>query len=177
MSKSVKEKVNRLGRIGQIISVILIIGASVSLVCNIGLCVSGVNPHTDPIELLIWILVMISCVGAIVAYCLMKWVADGFRRCDSPFESDVIRRMSVFAWILLAVSILSQAGSILSSLQTVRVAMPSLSGDKVFLWSILRQFFRSIFPGFGIVLALFMLFLVRIFRYGAQLQKEADETL
>ena len=35
----------------------------------------------------------------------------------------------------------------------------------------------SFLPSFSLVAALFLLFLVRIFRYGAKLQQEADETL
>ena len=48
------------------------------------------------------IAMIVSAAFSVVVFVFLLLAADAFRRCDSPFEDRVIRRMNVFAWVLLA---------------------------------------------------------------------------
>ena len=191
MNTSVKSKVNRLGRIGQIVTVLLIISAIISLVVQIDLMAECNRQMQGGIEViesmgveveevtvlpaddgarLSQIIGVGQLAGSLIVYGFLMWVAAGFRRCDSPFEEGVIRRMNVFAWVLLVFSVLTQIAYALPELiQTVQMRLGSL-----YLLDALQ---RMILPSFSLAVALFVLFLVRVFRHGAELQREVDETL
>ena len=78
--------------------------------------------------------------------------------------------MNVFAWVLLVFSVLTQIAYALPELiQTVQMRLGSL-----YLLDALQ---RMILPSFSLAVALIVLFLVRVFRHGAALQREVDETL
>ena len=106
---------------------------------------------------------LIRCATMLVIFVFLLRLADAFRVCGSPFEDGVIRRMMTFAWVLLG-------GAVLMGLSFTG----SISG-------------MGIYGGFGkmnysvrfapVLIALIVLFLASVFRYGAKLQKEADETL
>lgn len=83
-----------------------------------------------------------------------------FRDCASPFEENVIRRMRNFAFSLIPWAVLS-----MSSNSIVSKSMFSVN-----------KFSIGINLG-TVLLVLLILGLCRIFRYGAELQKEHDETL
>ena len=100
----------------------------------------------------------IAC--AIVTTVMFMKLCDAFRVCISPFDEAVIKRMNIFAWTLIICAV---AGCIAAAAATAAVAgLGSLS------------FNLNLTPIFA---ALIIFFLCMIFRYGAQLQKEADETL
>lgn len=187
MNTTIKTKVNRLGRVGQIIAILLIVSAVISSIFWIANTVDTAihmirfsNPAGD-----VWIdasdnfqnaylltnqiTAAFNCCFSIVVYVFLLRTASEFRRCDSPFEEGVIRRMRVFAWILLAYS----AGSV------VLYHVPNLvySFRYPATLSFIETFSSILLPSFSLAIALIVLFLVRIFRYGAELQKESDETL
>ena len=100
----------------------------------------------------------IAC--AIVTLVMFMKLCDAFRVCISPFDEAVIKRMNVFAWTLI---VCAAVGCIATAIASAAVA-----GLGNF------NFNLSLTPIFT---ALIIFFLCMIFRYGAQLQKEADETL
>ena len=100
----------------------------------------------------------IAC--AIVTLVMFMKLCDAFRVCISPFDEAVIKRMNVFAWTLIICAVV---GCVATAAATAAVAgLGNLS------------FNLSLTP---IITALIIFFLCMIFRYGAKLQQEADETL
>lgn len=187
MNTSIKTKVNRLGRAGQIIAILLIVSAVISSIFWTANTVDTAlrlirysKPEgdvwidaSDSFQNIYLLVTQITATLAgylsIVVYAFLLRTANGFRHCDSPFEDGVIRRMRVFAWGLLAVSALTMLLYNVPNL-VVSLRYPSAL-------SVLDSISNLILPSFALSIALFVLFLVRIFRYGAQLQKESDETL
>ena len=103
---------------------------------------------------------LIGIASAIVTLVMFLKLSDAFRTCRSPFEEPVIQRMTTFAWTLIICAVVSclaraSVAAILTSWQRMSV---NLNMTSVFT-------------------ALIVFFLAMIFRYGAQLQREADETL
>lgn len=116
---------------------------------------------------------LIYCACMLVVFIFLKRLADGFRHCDTPFAEEVTRRMTVFAWVLLGCSVVSSvAEGIVNALMTrgvdFELVLNPAGMDSGFHVSV------NFAP---ILIALIVLFLTMIFRYGAELQKEADETL
>ena len=113
------------------------------------------------------------CAVLLVVFIFLKRLCDGFRRCDTPFSEDVIHRMTVFAWVMVGGAVL------LSAAESIGNSLINRSLDLSF--SINPTGFNSgiecSFSFAPILIALLVLFLTMIFRYGAQLQKESDETL
>ena len=112
---------------------------------------------------------LVGIASAIVALVMFLKLSDAFRVCRSPFDEAVIRRMNIFAWTLIVCAVVgSFAGS---AAQSAVMAFQNAGihvGAKNFGVSL------DLYPIFA---ALIVFFLCMIFRYGAQLQKEADETL
>ena len=106
---------------------------------------------------------LIRCACMLVIFIFLLRLSDAFRTCDSPFDAKVIKRMTVFAWVLLG-------GAVLMGVSfTGRVeGMGIVSGLGGLSYT------TRFTP---VLIALIVLFLTAVFRYGAQLQKEADETL
>lgn len=102
-------------------------------------------------------LVPILCT--IVALIMLLRLSEAFRVCRTPFEEPVIRRMNVFAFTLMLASVVTCIAS------GFYIPFPGFRSSGLRL---------NLTPVF---IALVVLFLSMIFRYGAQLQKEADETL
>lgn len=103
---------------------------------------------------------LVSVASAIVTVVMFLKLCNAFQACRSPFDEPVIKRMNTFAWTLIvcaAVSCFARAsvGALLSGWQRMSF---NLNLTSVFT-------------------ALMVFFLCMVFRYGAQLQKEADETL
>ncbi len=102
---------------------------------------------------------LIKCVAALVVLIILNRLSKEFKRCDTPFADGVIRWMTVFAWVLLGASVFSQAASAVASALMFKNGFHfNLNLTTVFI-------------------TLIVLFLTMIFRYGAKLQHEADETL
>ena len=112
---------------------------------------------------------LVGIASAIVALVMFLKLSDAFRVCRSPFDEAVIRRMNIFAWTLIVCAVVgSFAGS---AAQSAVMAFQNAGihvGTKNFGVSL------DLYPIFA---ALMVFFLCMVFRYGAQLQKEADETM
>lgn len=103
---------------------------------------------------------LVGIASAIVTLVMFLKLCQAFEACRTPFDEPVIKRMTTFAWTLIVCAVVScfargSVSAILSGWQRVSF---NLNLTSVFT-------------------ALFVFFLCMIFRYGAQLQKEADETL
>lgn len=112
---------------------------------------------------------LVGIASAIVTLVMFLKLCKAFEACRSPFDEAVIRRMNIFAWTLIVCAVVgSFAGS---AAQSAVMAFQNAGihvGAKNFGVSL------DLYPIFA---ALIVFFLCMIFRYGAQLQKEADETL
>ena len=103
---------------------------------------------------------LVGIASAIVTLVMFLKLCQTFEACRTPFDEPVIQRMTTFAWTLIVCAVVScfargSVSAILSGWQRVSF---NLNLTSVFT-------------------ALFVFFLCMVFRYGAQLQKEADETL
>ena len=116
---------------------------------------------------------LVYCAMLLVVFIFLKRLCDGFRKCDTPFSDDVIRRMSVFAWVLMGGAVLSSVAEAIGNAMIRRSIDLSFALNPSGMNTGLDVSFH-----FGpILIALLVLFLTVIFRYGAQLQRQADETL
>ncbi|MBQ5310427.1 MAG: DUF2975 domain-containing protein [Oscillospiraceae bacterium] len=84
------------------------------------------------------------------------------RKTGTPFTESVIKRMYIISALLLS-------GTVLSPVLAIAVTVLSQG----------RAYAKVMFSdmGLGIVLAIVVMALIRIFRYGTVLQQESDETL
>ena len=103
---------------------------------------------------------LVGIASAIVTLVMFLKLCRAFEACRTPFDEPVIQRMTTFAWALIVcavVSCIAQAsvGALLTGWQRM-------------------NFNLNLAPVFT---ALIVFFLCMVFRYGAQLQREADETL
>ena len=112
---------------------------------------------------------LVGIASAIVALVMFLKLCKAFEACRTPFDEPVIQRMTTFAWTLIVCAVVgSFAGS---AAQSAVMAFQNAGihvGAKNFGVSL------DLYPIFA---ALIVFFLCMIFRYGAQLQREADETL
>ena len=99
-------------------------------------------------------------VAALVVLIILNKLSREFKRCDSPFSDGVIRWMTIFAWVLLGASVFSQVAAGIATGVMLRGSGLRINLDLTTLF-----------------VTLIVLFLTMIFRYGAKLQREADETL
>ena len=102
----------------------------------------------------------IGIASAIVTVVMFLKLCEAFQVCRTPFDEPVIKRMTTFAWTLIVCAVVScfaraSVGALLSGWQRM-------------------SFNLNLAPVFT---ALIVFFLCMIFRYGARLQQEADETL
>ena len=102
----------------------------------------------------------VGIASAIVTLVMFLQLCKAFEACRTPFDEPVIQRMNTFAWTMIVCAVVScfargAASAILSGWQRVSFTLN----------------FSSIF------IALIVFFLCMVFRYSAQLQREADETL
>lgn len=108
----------------------------------------------------VWLFMAVTLVLTIITLIFAEKLCKAFRDCRSPFEENVIKRMQYLAIALIPWSIVSSlADSLKDSFLNGNVSI-SLTVDM------------------GVVLVvLIVLVLVYIFKYGAVLQQESDETL
>lgn len=103
---------------------------------------------------------LVGMALVMVTLFFVSGVCKAFRDCESPFEENVIVKMKKFAYSLIPWLI---GSSVISS-----VGESVLAGKPVVSFSI----------DLGMVLVVLVLFLlITIFKYGAILQQESDETL
>ena len=103
---------------------------------------------------------LVAIASGIVTLVMFKKLCEAFSVCRTPFDEAVIRRMTTFAWTLIVCAVVSSFAAAVGS--------AALAGFGK------MNFNLSLNP---IITALIVFFLCMIFRYGAQLQQEADETL
>ena len=120
------------------------------------------EPNTFTTHNLAWLLI------SVLPYLIMTWITlffagrlcNAFRYCESPFEKSITRKMSTFAyslipWVFFS-TIVNTIGNFL------------LNGSPQFTIQI----------NIGMIFIILIIFaLVFIFKYGAVLQQESDETL
>ncbi len=110
------------------------------------------------VELLV--LALVTLILTFVTLIFVGRLCQAFRDCQSPFEENVIRKMQHFAYALIPWAVISTiTTSITESLMSKKVIV-NFNFD-------LRT----------ILIVLVVLVLVYIFKYGAILQLESDETL
>lgn len=103
---------------------------------------------------------LVGIASAIVTLVMFLKLCRAFEACHTPFDEPVIQRMTTFAWTLIVCAVVScfARGAVSAVLSGWQRMSFNLNLTSVFT-------------------ALMVFFLCMIFRYGAQLQKEADETL
>ncbi len=103
---------------------------------------------------------IISVVALFVTLTFAGKLCRAFRDCQSPFEENVVKNLHTFAYSLLPWVIMSSLAESIS--------------NSVFT----NNFEIMVGVDMGILLLIFFIFLLAyIFKYGAVLQKESDETL
>ncbi len=108
----------------------------------------------------IWVWVLITLVMTFVTLCFIHRLCKAFRDCQSPFEDNVITKMQYFGYSLIPWAVISTITNSVSD---------SLLNNKLSL---------NLTVDLSVVLiVLVVLVLVHIFKYGAVLQQESDETL
>lgn len=108
----------------------------------------------------VWLIASLAMIMTIVTITFVEKLCKAFRDCESPFEENVIKKMQNLAISLIPWTIVSSiTNSVKDSFLNGGVSV-SLTVD------------------LGVVLVvLIVLVLVYIFKYGAVLQQESDETL
>ena len=103
---------------------------------------------------------LVGIASAIVTLVMFLKLCKAFEACRTPFDEPVIQRMTTFAWTLIVCAVVScfARGAVSAVLSGWQRMSFNLNLTSVFT-------------------ALMVFFLCMVFRYGAQLQKEADETL
>ncbi len=130
----------------------------------------GVNVHAaaDGINLDIHglfrgcIVALVYLAAVLVMLYFLKALMTEFKTCDTPFAESVIKKMTNFGWSLIPMAVLS--GVTGSSI----TALVFSGGAKNFDYSLNLSV---------VLVVLVVLALVQVFKYGAQLQQQSDETL
>ncbi len=111
---------------------------------------------------LAWLMLVLTLnvTMIMVTLCFISALCKAFRDCESPFEENVVKKMRNLAYSLIPWAVLSSiTNSVANSLLQNRVSV-NLTVD------------------LGVIMIVLVVFLmVHIFRYGAMLQQESDETL
>ena len=139
------------------------------VISDISITEDGVNGQavTEPITMNLSILPLVFVAGtinigmALVTLFFVGSLCKAFRYCESPFEENVIKKMQNLAISLIPWTIISSiADNFVTNLINV------------------GNFEFGIRVDFNVVLVIILIFvLVYIFKYGAVLQRESDETL
>lgn len=106
------------------------------------------------------VLALITLIMTFITLIFVGNLCKAFRDCQSPFEADVIKKMQHLAYALIPWTIVAAISNSISD-------------------SIMHHKFSLNFTlDLGVVLIVMVVFvLVYIFKYGAVLQQESDETL
>ena len=106
------------------------------------------------------VLVLVTLIMTFITLVFVDALCKAFRDCESPFEESVIRKMQNFAYALIPWTIVATVSNSIS--------------DSVLNHKMSFNFTLDL----GVILiVLIVLVLVHIFKYGAVLQQESDETL
>lgn len=108
----------------------------------------------------ILVLVVITLIMTFITLLFVGELCKAFRDCRSPFEEEVIKKMQKLGYALIPWTIVATVSNSLTD---------SIMNHKISL---------SFTLDMGVILiVLIVLVLVHIFKYGAVLQQESDETL
>ncbi len=103
---------------------------------------------------------LIYTAAMLVMLCFLKKLMSELENCDTPFAPGVIKRMTNYAWSLIPMAVLSGFSG------TEWILMSARSGQINYTVNLHL-----------VLIILVILALVQVFKYGAQLQQQADETL
>lgn len=104
---------------------------------------------------------MITLAMSFVTMMFAGFLTKAFAKCNSPFDEEVIRKMKHFAYSLIPWTVISGIGNaIASNIFTGGKANYNISVNVTYVF-----------------IVLIILGLSYIFQYGAELQRESDETL
>lgn len=109
-----------------------------------------------------WMLLVLtlSLIMTMVTLCFISALCKAFRDCETPFEDNVIKKMQNFAYSLIPWALISTVTE--SAGNSFMTNKPSL----------------TLSVDLGVIIVVLVIFvLVHIFKYGAVLQQESDETL
>ena len=121
------------------------------------------------------LLAVAALISAAVWYCLrvLREILAPMKE-GSPFTAGTARKIRKLAWTVLVAGGIAEAGMMLSSVFQIQ----AYHIDKLFNPSVVSNVTIDFKTGsLFVVPALFLFFLSYIFRYGEELQREADETL
>lgn len=125
-----------------------------------------VHAETEPVQYeaadfakLLWWCVL-AAVSGIAALFMMRRLFCGFEQCESPFREEVVKRMRQFTFSLLPFAILVSVAE--TAAETILYPKEGL--NLYVEWGAFAAFVIALCLG-------------TVFRYGAQLQQESDETL
>ncbi len=136
---------------------------------NDGLISYVVNPYTSSIDIKNFISIVAATAGvitmALINFFFIRSLCNAFKNCTSPFEDNVVKKLRNLAFSLIPWTVLGSLTSILSG-----------AAFSTFMMGSKQRFTVSIDLSMLLVVAI-ILMLSYIFKYGAVLQQESDETL
>ena len=136
---------------------------------NDGLISYVVNPYTSSIDIKNFISIVAATVGvitmALINCFFIRSLCNAFKSCSSPFEENIVKKLRNLAFSLIPWTVLGSLTSILSG-----------AAINTFLMGSKQRYTVSIDLSMLLVVAI-ILMLSYIFKYGAVLQQESDETL
>ncbi len=128
-----------------------------------------VNPYTSNIDIKNFTSIVAATVGvitmALINCFFIRSLCNAFKSCSSPFEENIVKKLRNLAFSLIPWTVLGSLTSILSG-----------AAISTFLMGSKQRFTVSIDLSMLLVVAI-ILMLSYIFKYGAVLQQESDETL
>ncbi|MBR3620231.1 MAG: DUF2975 domain-containing protein [Clostridia bacterium] len=110
--------------------------------------------------LIFCIIGILYCAACVIALYMVKGLMNLLRKCETPFSDDIIKKLTAFAYSLIPVVILN---GVLDG------AKPFLNGS--------AEFAGTNIDLTTLLIAAFIIILIMIFKHGALLQREADETV
>ncbi len=121
-----------------------------------------VPTYSFTIRDLAWLMLVLALnvTMVMVTLCFISALCKAFRDCESPFEENVVKKMSNLAYSLIPWAVFSTiTNSVADSLLQNKISV-------------------NFTVDLGVIMIVLVVFvLVHIFKYGAMLQQESDETL
>jgi len=185
MNTSIKKKINGIGHAVQVVATILIVLAALMFlysVYDLILDITHAELWSDNLQG--WINAItehagkiITAPAMIIVLVFLKRIAESFRYCETPFTDDIVRRMTVFAWVLLGYAVFAGVAGAATTFFKDYFTMLQYGTSFAFPDAITEAVKALLSPNSGHFSALVVLFLTLVFKHGAELQKESDETL
>lgn len=103
---------------------------------------------------------ILYCIACVIALYMVKGLMNLLRKCETPFSDEIIKKLTAFAYSLIPVVVLNSA---------LDGAKPFLNGS--------TEFAGTNIDLTTLLIAAVIIILIMIFKHGALLQRESDETL